>query len=135
DATVEENNLNQSVSMLRRALGESRGENRYIVTIPGRGYQFVADVRTIAERAAECQRKDQLMLVLEPPNSQATSSLSARQNRLISLVVLALLAVVIGIGLGVWWPQTRNLPVRKIAVLPFKPISTESGRDESLEFG
>ena len=37
DATVEENNLNQNVSTLRRALGESRGENRFIVTVPGRG--------------------------------------------------------------------------------------------------
>ena len=42
---VEENNLNQSSSALRRALGELRGENRYIVTVPGRGYQFVADVK------------------------------------------------------------------------------------------
>jgi DNA-binding winged helix-turn-helix (wHTH) protein/TolB-like protein/Tfp pilus assembly protein PilF len=136
DATVEENNLNQNVSMLRRALGESRGENRYIVTVPGRGYQFVASVRTIAEPAVESQEKDQLVLVLEPPNTQVASSLSGRQNRFISLVVVAVLAVVVGVGSGVWWwPQTRNAPVRKIAVLPFKPISTESGRDESLEFG
>ena len=51
DAFVEENNLNQNVSTLRRALGESRGENRYIVTVPGRGYRFVADV-TIASGEA-----------------------------------------------------------------------------------
>jgi TolB-like protein/Tfp pilus assembly protein PilF len=44
DAFVEENNLNQNVSALRRALGESRGENRYIVTLPGHGYRFVAAV-------------------------------------------------------------------------------------------
>src|SRR4051794_7791995 len=44
DAYVEENNLNQNVSALRRALGESRGENRYIATVPGRSYPFVADV-------------------------------------------------------------------------------------------
>jgi DNA-binding winged helix-turn-helix (wHTH) protein/Flp pilus assembly protein TadD len=44
DTTVEENNLNQSISALRRALGGNRTDHRYIVTVPGRGYQFVAPV-------------------------------------------------------------------------------------------
>lgn len=44
DSFVEENNLNQNVSMLRRALGHSR----YIVTVPGSGYRFAADVKTIS---------------------------------------------------------------------------------------
>src|SRR5262245_5530363 len=35
---VEENNLNQSISALRRVLGERSGENRYITTVPSRGY-------------------------------------------------------------------------------------------------
>src|SRR5689334_19385589 len=43
DSFVEENNLTQNVSTLRRALGESRGDNRYIVTVPGHGYRFAAD--------------------------------------------------------------------------------------------
>ena len=41
---VEQNNLNQHISALRRVLGESRDEHRFIVTVPGRGYRFVADV-------------------------------------------------------------------------------------------
>src|SRR5271170_6945831 len=41
---VEENNLTQSISTLRKVLGEKRGENRFIVTDPGNGYRFVADV-------------------------------------------------------------------------------------------
>jgi TolB-like protein len=45
DTTVEENNLNQSISALRRALGGDRNDHRYIVTVPGRGYQFVASVQ------------------------------------------------------------------------------------------
>src|SRR6185436_5943692 len=47
DAFVEENNLNQSVSAIRRALGERRGENRYIITVPGRGYRFASPVRSM----------------------------------------------------------------------------------------
>jgi len=47
DAVVEENNLNQSITAIRRALGENPGEHRFIVTVPGRGYRFVAEVRTV----------------------------------------------------------------------------------------
>jgi len=49
DTVVEENNLNQNISILRRALGEHRGDHRYIATVPGRGYQFVAKVRIVDE--------------------------------------------------------------------------------------
>lgn len=52
DTVVEENNLNQNISILRRVLGESRQEHRYIVTVPGRGYRFVATVRTRSTGAA-----------------------------------------------------------------------------------
>lgn len=44
DTAVEENNLNQCISALRRVLGEKRADHRYIVTVPGRGYRFVASV-------------------------------------------------------------------------------------------
>ena len=49
DTLVEENNLNQNISTLRRIFGESRGENRYIATVPGRGYRFMAEVRTLSQ--------------------------------------------------------------------------------------
>jgi TolB-like protein len=44
DTVVEENNLNQNISTLRRVLGQSQGENRYILTIPGKGYRFVGNI-------------------------------------------------------------------------------------------
>jgi TolB-like protein len=48
---VEENSLNQNISVIRRALGESPGEHRFIVTEPGRGYRFVAPVTVVAAAA------------------------------------------------------------------------------------
>jgi len=42
---VEEANLKMQVSALRRALGDGHGGNRYVITVPGRGYNFVAPVR------------------------------------------------------------------------------------------
>jgi len=47
DAFVDEHSLAQSISVLRRALEEKPGDNSYIVTLPGRGYQFVATVQVL----------------------------------------------------------------------------------------
>src|SRR6266498_4749983 len=49
DSIVEENNLAQAISKLRQVFGETPGSHNYIVTVPGRGYRFVAEVN---ERAA-----------------------------------------------------------------------------------
>ncbi len=58
DAVVEENNLTVNISALRKSLTESPGEHRYVVTVPGRGYQFVADVRQHGgERARESEQE------------------------------------------------------------------------------
>ena len=53
DTAVEENNLTQQISVLRKALGERSGEHRYIVTVPGRGYSFVAEVREVRDRDSD----------------------------------------------------------------------------------
>ncbi len=47
DTFVEEGNLTYYISLVRKALGESPGEHKYIVTIPKRGYSFVAEVSKI----------------------------------------------------------------------------------------
>src|SRR5215471_18077310 len=44
DSIVEENNLAQAISKLRQVFGETPGSHSYIVTVPGRGYRFVAEV-------------------------------------------------------------------------------------------
>src|SRR5215210_3275149 len=44
DAFVTEANLTQNVSSLRKALGERANDHRFVVTVPGRGYSFVAEV-------------------------------------------------------------------------------------------
>ena len=44
DAFVEEGSLTRNISTLRKALGESPDDQRYIATVPKRGYRFVAAV-------------------------------------------------------------------------------------------
>src|SRR5215471_18474372 len=46
---VEEGGLARNISVLRKVLGERLGEHQYIVTIPGKGYEFVAQVRETYE--------------------------------------------------------------------------------------
>ncbi|MBO0725116.1 MAG: PD40 domain-containing protein [Blastocatellia bacterium] len=47
DTVVEENNLARNISALRKALDEHPNEHQYIMTVPGRGYRFVASVREV----------------------------------------------------------------------------------------
>jgi TolB-like protein/DNA-binding SARP family transcriptional activator len=74
DTAVEENNLNQCISALRRVLGEKRAEHRYIVTVPGQGYRFVAPVS---------RRKPLVIASAEPIRSIAVLPFQplARNNR------------------------------------------------------
>jgi serine/threonine-protein kinase len=129
---VEENSLNQSISILRRVLGESRGENRYIVTVPGRGYRFVAEVRSFTGRKDET----------EDESVQAASQTDERAGGRRSRVSLTLIAGITIVGLSLaafylWRATTRTTAVSRInsmAVLPFKPLVAEH-RNESLELG
>jgi TolB-like protein len=46
---VEENNLQVQISTLRKALGDDPDGARYLLTVPGRGYRFVAPVEVAAD--------------------------------------------------------------------------------------
>src|SRR6202522_4529340 len=50
DSFVEESNLSQNIFVLRKALGDTAENRQYIVTLPGRGYRFAAQVRTVTEQ-------------------------------------------------------------------------------------
>jgi eukaryotic-like serine/threonine-protein kinase len=57
DSFVEEGNLTQNISVLRKALGSGR----YIVTLPGRGYQFAEPVRELVGGAEAAVTQGGLM--------------------------------------------------------------------------
>jgi len=50
DSFVDENSLAQSISALRKALEDKPGENAYIITLPGRGYQFTCPVQMVSPK-------------------------------------------------------------------------------------
>jgi TolB-like protein/Flp pilus assembly protein TadD len=51
DTVVEEGSLNRNISTLRKVLGEAPNDHRYIVTVPGRGYRFVGELREVRDSA------------------------------------------------------------------------------------
>ena len=55
---VEEGGLARNISILRKALGEKPDQHTYIVTVPGKGYRFVADVREAAGSGAAARAAD-----------------------------------------------------------------------------
>ena len=80
DSFVEEANLSQHISKLRKALGDTLEGERYIVTLPGRGYRFAVPVRTITEGSdvlvAQMRSRAQILIeeqVPEPGDPQAAA--------------------------------------------------------------
>ena len=57
DSFVEESNLTQHISVLRKALGETPQDHRHIVTFPGRGYRFAESVRFVSGREPDSDQK------------------------------------------------------------------------------
>ena len=130
DTVVEENNLNQNISALRRTLGESRGENRYIATKPGSGYRFVADVRT---EEAEGHAPEQ------EERAAVAAKLAAGRRRWLfrALAGVAVATAIAGIAYRAVLRRSEPAPaagVRTLAVLPFRPL-VSADQDEVLEMG
>lgn len=121
---VEENNLTQAISALRKALGEKAGAHLFIVTIPGQGYRFVAPVRRVT-------RAD--------PDPGEVSVAPAPHTPGRWRLWIGAAAILIGAGaLAAWLILTRHEDSsshpQTIAVLPFKPI-VEGGSNDAMELG
>ncbi|HEU4479393.1 MAG TPA: winged helix-turn-helix domain-containing protein [Pyrinomonadaceae bacterium] len=144
DTIVEENNLTQNISSLRRLLGEKHGENQFIATVPGHGYKFVAAVRRVSETDTPATPELAGSTSSSTLESKATAAATARMSdgSVASRFWLIALIVVGALGLssfGIYrWREGRELgadaPIKVLAVLPFKPL-VAGKRDEALELG
>jgi TolB-like protein/DNA-binding winged helix-turn-helix (wHTH) protein/Tfp pilus assembly protein PilF len=142
DSFVEEANLAQHVSALRKALGEQPGEHRYIATIPGRGYRFVADVRMFSTTETELtlERRTTAELVVEE-ELQEDEEIRVRTRWRLRPIETAAAVGLLAVGLGVagWriWNEKAHAPdvtaTRSIAVLPFQPLDAQG--ENSLALG
>jgi TolB-like protein/DNA-binding winged helix-turn-helix (wHTH) protein/Tfp pilus assembly protein PilF len=118
---VEENNLNQTISQLRRALGERPNEHRFIVTEPGRGYRFVANVSVEASPGNEPVPRT-------ASSSDPTLAPPRRAERKLSAGVALAAVLAALIALGAWYlgrDRSSDALPNSIAVLPFENLSPD----------
>ena len=115
---VEESNLTFQISALRKALGDGR----YVVTVPGRGYQFAGATEVVLE------------------NEERTTITVSDERHAVPWLAVAVGATVLILAAIVYVIAVRPSPpappsdIRSLAVLPFRPI-VAAQRDESLELG
>jgi len=117
---VEEGNLTQNISLLRKALGESPGGVQFIETVPRRGYRFVADTSQswMEKNIQPAPREDPAPVVLIP--NTTSQSAATKRTPLYALaagvVVLGIIGLVYFTGRG---KAGEAAPIQSIAVLPF----------------
>jgi TolB-like protein/DNA-binding winged helix-turn-helix (wHTH) protein/Tfp pilus assembly protein PilF len=121
---VEENNLNQNITALRKSLGDSRKESQYIATIPGVGYRFVAEVTKLAENLTQ---PDQSVAEQNAAENVRASEVSrpapaGRAFRYFSLAVVPLVVVALVYALYTREKQPK-LAISSIMVLPLENLS------------
>jgi len=119
DTIVEENNITVAISSLRKALGETPTRPKWIITIPGRGYNFVGEVHCRTPKAEPVE----VISIVEAPT---------RWSRTAKLIAAGVLPVLLAAGglIAVYFSnRVSSKPVRSVAVLPFDIINKDSGND------
>jgi DNA-binding winged helix-turn-helix (wHTH) protein/TolB-like protein/Tfp pilus assembly protein PilF len=139
DVVVEENNLAQHISTLRRTLAQAGADARFIETVPKRGYRFVAPVEEIRELDSVAAPADAPSAGLAPspePGPLHPFMIPVRAR----WVLVAAVAIVTLTGFG-WYSRTavsepaprEETPVegstpRRLAVLPFVNLGPADSR-------
>jgi DNA-binding winged helix-turn-helix (wHTH) protein/TolB-like protein len=141
DTFVEEGNLTQYISHLRKALGDNSEDTRLIVTIARKGYQFTADV-TIAETAdtakqptvqvptAESSPADTQPVLRSPANAAVPK---APKHWWKTAVLRASAVLLITVGFASWRHFADVTPPRPrkimLAVLPFENLTGDPNKE------
>lgn len=112
DTIVEETNLAHNISALRKALGEKAGEHRFIATVPGQGYRFVASLieeQNGSDETILVERTYSRFVYEEDSTAEATTGPTAPQiettasrnklQRLIKISAAAIIATLATIAL------------------------------------
>ena len=106
---VEDNNLTQTIQGLRRALGDTGPRHRYIVTVPRRGYQFVANVSVRLATNAVTRREAALA-------GRAQAPRRAHPVLLIAGAISIALNVLLFALIAFWGIHRSDPPLRAAAV-------------------
>ena len=117
DTAVEEANLTQNIFVVRKALGEEPGQQRFIATFARRGYRFVADVLENSEEPPDVARENAPVTLAHPKPA----------NRLaIAWGGALLLGLAVAAAVFIHRSAASSAgPIKAIAVLPFRIFSAD----------
>ena len=129
DTVVEESGLTRNISILRKALGEKPDDHRYIVTIPGRGYQFVANVYERPLGPPPAGPGDEHRAFVTQAAAMVARTSSMRQWLLLGgLTALVAGALIFGLRLTPAANSERPL-ITSIAVLPLDDLDGDPSQE------
>jgi len=141
DTFVEEGNLTQYISHLRKALGDNTEDTRLIVTIARKGYQFTANV-TVAEAADPAEEAEievpiteslpDTQAVMESPADEAVPKSPKRWRNAAALAALTVI-LLMGVTYASWRHFGGMTPPRSqkimLAVLPFENLTGDPNKE------
>lgn len=149
---VEEGNLTQNISLLRKALGETANGPQFIETIPRRGYRFVAEIKddtgvgipSVGQASGESSKQNGRRIYLRSPKALnkagslgQTESHTQWRARTTALVLTAVAVGLIIAGVAYFGSKgtAREAAIDSIAVVPFESETTDSetaGLDDEI---
>ena len=131
DTFVEESNLAQHISLLRKALQDGEDGPRYIETVPRRGYRFIAEVRELGGIATDT--KVSSGPTPSPPSGVPESVRPQYRFSTLTYAIAApaLLLLVFILTLPVWKPHRSSgpAPIQSLAVLPLQNLSADPAQE------
>ncbi len=136
DRFVEEGNLTQYISHLRKALGDNSEDTRLIVTIARKGYQFTARVTVVAEAADIAEHPALQAAATESPETDATPvefrteekviKSPPRRLRLGKWFAAAALLAVIGAAFWLYWSYRHRVMLTATDTIVFADLTNKS---------
>ena len=127
DQIVEESNLTVHISQIRKALGESKNNPRFIETVPGYGYRFVGDVSNLEDEefVIETETLSRITIekeeisdaaILESGKPGTDKNEAARKNRLKEYVAAGAILICLTLAFGVYFLNAKksDVPFEKI---------------------
>lgn len=113
---VSDNSLTRCIHQVRAALEDDAEQPKFIETVPGTGYRFIAPVDVDTESAAPAQQR------------------SGRKRRMLIFAAIIIALAGGGLLLARWVDSTSDIPtVERIAVLPLVNLTGEPAQEYFVE--
>ncbi len=128
-----EHSINKAISKIRQALGDSAENPRFLETLPGHGYRFIAPMETVAPAFSPSDVAAPSEAIFPGASRRSAPQPFLRKVLIAALAVGALAGLLIALHMGGWLDRLmgRATPTRieSIAVLPLENLSRNPDED------